>query len=123
MMLLIFGFAAIPVLDDSGGIKVDDDNNCAEPNKEANSLNSSSGAYIWLNVPGGVLPGGLFAEVLPPGNSKVGSCNSFSPTFTQCPFPDDNYWWAPFTTCGGTGVFNLILYSGSDIISKDSWRQ
>ena len=121
-MMLILGLSAVPVFADSGGIKVDDDNNCFEPNKQANFLCAGGAcATLWLNAPQGLPPNLLF-EVYPPGNSQVASCLSGVPAFTQCG-NDPSYYWYQFTTCGGGGVFNGVLYSGPDVVSTDSWRQ
>ena len=123
MMLLIFGFAAIPVLADSGGIKVDDDNSCPLVDKEANVLGNGAGAFVWLNAQAGA-DTSLNYEIDVQGNSKLLPAQTGILTFTQCAFPDDNYYWTPFTTPGVAGVYTLVVFSDTgDVISRDTWRQ
>jgi aminopeptidase N len=128
-MMLILGFVATPLLADSGGIKVDDDSVCADVDRETNLLSNSATAYVWLNNPPAVYGA---TPVLPSeinnasGSNKKNAAVS-SPTlyFTQCPFPDDSYFWAPFTTPGVSGVYTITVFdpAGVDVVGNDTWRQ
>ena len=48
-MMLILGLSAGSVLAKTGGVKVDDDQNCNSPDKEDNTITASP-FYIWLNL-------------------------------------------------------------------------
>jgi hypothetical protein len=53
LSLLVLGLRTGSVFADSGGIKVDDDNVCADTDRETNVLGNSVPAYVWLNAAAG----------------------------------------------------------------------
>jgi hypothetical protein len=125
VLALVFLLAATSTaLATTGGIKVDNDNTCADVDREDNTLGTgSAGSWIWLNIDPSNYTPPYFYQIFDNGDAVTGVIPI---TFTQCPSPNERYRWADFDQPDALGSYTLVVYQGTGanqtVVSKDSFR-
>ena len=131
-MLLIVTFAATTAFAEIGGIKIDDDGDCTDVDKQNNNLSAINDPEIWLNAPPGQ---DTTLRYFIYDHSAKTTSGLVNVTFTQCPDPNSNYYvdsgLAPDVEGdqfpakpGGNGTFTITVVDDvGKIIGKDTWRQ
>lgn len=122
-MIAILALIISPVLGKTGGIKVDSDTVCEDPDKEDNTIGSSGTCFptVWLNLPNGDL-GSYTCQICDSGVCQA--CPFFSQFTSVTCGPDDNYKLGFFRTTAGTGSRTLVISdSEGKTVGRDSWRQ
>jgi len=129
-MMLIVGLSASSVLAKPGGVKVDEDAECDDSDRETNyNPDGCDGtAFLWLSIASGIDTGTLTCSI-DCGGSALTTCTLVF--LEACAAPDDE-WESYYLTYDDPGTIDercTITVSGSgfknsnQVISKDSWLQ